>query len=194
MCCTTENCHNDSIQKPARTLAWPSGQVDPIFAASAGQFRIFVVEQALPVGKPADKFNKAKLMNAGFVEIRILDKWDCIILHDVDWCRNMTTTCYRCFKTHPTHYFRRFDENKYAPLPDNNLAKCPVYPEQYKRVNGYSICFGAGVTRTLTCITVFGYPDERKREMNPPELGYYSSLETGQGCQRHNKYHGKYGQ
>uniref|UniRef100_A0A183BN73 Beta-1,4-N-acetylgalactosaminyltransferase n=1 Tax=Globodera pallida TaxID=36090 RepID=A0A183BN73_GLOPA len=157
----------------------------PFLQRQQANFRIFVVEQALPVGKPADKFNKAKLMNAGFVEITNLDNPDCIVLHDVDLVPEHDHNFYRCFKTHPTHYFRRFDENKYAPLPDNNFGEVSGFtPEQYKRVNGYSNLFWGWGDEDVDMhnrILSVGYPDERKREMNPPELGYYSSLELAKG-------------
>ncbi|KAL3108928.1 hypothetical protein niasHT_011478 [Heterodera trifolii] len=157
----------------------------PFLQRQQAHFRIFVVEQALPVGKRVDKFNKAKLINAGFVEITNSGKWDCIILHDVDLVPEHDHNLYRCFKDHPTHFFRRFDENNYAPLPDNNFGEVSGFtPEQYQRVNGYSNLFwgwGDEDVDMFNRILSVGYPDERKRELSAPELGFYTSLELAKG-------------
>lgn len=58
-------------------------------------YGIFVVEQIQD-----DLFNRAALMNVGFLEAMKLSKWDCFIFHDVDL----------------------------IPLDDRNLYRCPKQP------------------------------------------------------------------
>lgn len=58
-------------------------------------YRIFIVEQTN--GKP---FNRAAMMNIGFLEALKLYQWDCFIFHDVDL----------------------------LPLDDRNLYNCPRQP------------------------------------------------------------------
>lgn len=58
-------------------------------------YGIFVVEQI-----QGDLFNRAALMNVGFLEALKLSKWDCFIFHDVDL----------------------------IPLDDRNLYRCPIQP------------------------------------------------------------------
>lgn len=58
-------------------------------------YRIFIVEQTN--GKP---FNRAAMMNIGYLEALKLYQWDCFIFHDVDL----------------------------LPLDDRNLYNCPRQP------------------------------------------------------------------
>lgn len=58
-------------------------------------YGIFIVEQS-----PDGSFNRAKLMNVGFVEALKLYEWDCFVFHDVDL----------------------------LPLDDRNLYTCPDQP------------------------------------------------------------------
>lgn len=58
-------------------------------------YGIFVIEQT-----QNDLFNRAALMNVGFLEANKLSNWDCFIFHDIDL----------------------------IPLDDRNLYRCPIQP------------------------------------------------------------------
>lgn len=67
----------------------------PMLMRQQVNYGIFVVEET-----KADPFNRASLMNVGFLEANKLDNWDCFIFHDVDL----------------------------IPLDDRNLYRCPEQP------------------------------------------------------------------
>ena len=51
------------------------------------EYQIFVINQ---VGN--DPFNRAKLLNVGFIEALKLYDWDCFVFHDVDLGKNNDQT------------------------------------------------------------------------------------------------------
>ena len=51
------------------------------------EYQIFVINQ---VGN--DPFNRAKLLNVGFIEALKLYDWDCFVFHDVDLGKNKDPT------------------------------------------------------------------------------------------------------
>lgn len=67
----------------------------PMLMRQQVNYGIFVVEET-----KADPFNRASLMNVGFLEANKMDNWDCFIFHDVDL----------------------------IPLDDRNLYRCPEQP------------------------------------------------------------------
>lgn len=73
-------------------------QFNGIFSISWYQpvnYGLFVVEET-----KSDPFNRASLMNVGFLEANKMGNWDCFIFHDVDL----------------------------IPLDDRNLYRCPEQP------------------------------------------------------------------
>lgn len=69
--------------------------IHPFLMKQQADYGVFVVEQF-----GADLFNRATLLNIGFLEARKLSHWDCFIFHDVDL----------------------------IPLDDRNLYRCPKQP------------------------------------------------------------------
>lgn len=67
----------------------------PMLMRQQVNYGIFVVEET-----KADPFNRASLMNVGFLEANKMGNWDCFIFHDVDL----------------------------IPLDDRNLYRCPEQP------------------------------------------------------------------
>lgn len=67
----------------------------PMLMRQQVNYGIFVVEET-----KADPFNRASLMNVGFLEANKMENWDCFIFHDVDL----------------------------IPLNDRNLYRCPEQP------------------------------------------------------------------
>lgn len=67
----------------------------PMLMRQQVNYGIFVVEET-----KADPFNRASLMNVGFLEANKMENWDCFIFHDVDL----------------------------IPLDDRNLYRCPEQP------------------------------------------------------------------
>lgn len=69
--------------------------IHPLLIKQQADYGMFVVEQI------ADGlFNRAALMNIGFLEAQKMSHWDCFIFHDVDL----------------------------IPLDDRNLYRCPIQP------------------------------------------------------------------
>ncbi|TMS38239.1 hypothetical protein L596_005006 [Steinernema carpocapsae] len=63
----------------------------PLLQKQQLDYTIFVVEQI-----KNQKFNRAKLMNVGFVEARKLYDWQCYIFHDVDLIPENDKNMYTC--------------------------------------------------------------------------------------------------
>ncbi|KAI0233038.1 Beta-1,4-galactosyltransferase 2 [Lamellibrachia satsuma] len=63
----------------------------PILRRQRITYRVFVVEQAFP-----EVFNKASMMNIGFVEAMKSASYDCVIFHDVDMLLEDDRHIYRC--------------------------------------------------------------------------------------------------
>ena len=60
-------------------------------------YAIFVVEQI-----PNQTYNKAKLLNVGFIEAKKLYDWQCFIFHDVDMLPEDDRNLYICLEL-PRH-------------------------------------------------------------------------------------------
>ena len=59
-------------------------------------------------------FNRAKLLNIGFIEAKKLDEFDCFIFHDVDLILENDKAIYHC-RTNPLHYSAYINTWNYAP-------------------------------------------------------------------------------
>ncbi|KAL3103578.1 hypothetical protein niasHS_000761 [Heterodera schachtii] len=97
-------------------------------------YAIFVVEQQAT----NHTFNKAKLMNVGFVEASRLYDWQCFVFHDVDLLPEDDRNLYSC-PEHPRHMAVAVDKFDYA-LPYAHLfgGATAMTRKQFERVNGYS--------------------------------------------------------
>jgi len=113
-----------------RALLW---HIHPIFQRQQLQYKVYVVHQA---GELA--FNKAKLMNIGFLEAIKDADYDCVVFHDVDLLPEDDRLLYHCGET-PTHFSVAIDKYGYR-LPYASLfgGVTMVSLNQFKDVNGYS--------------------------------------------------------
>lgn len=96
-------------------------------------YGIFVVEQ-----KANETFNRAKLMNVGFVEaIKIYD-WQCFIFHDVDLLPEDDRNLYSC-PAQPRHMSVAVDKFKYK-LPYGSIfgGISALTKAQFEKINGFS--------------------------------------------------------
>ncbi|TMW54679.1 hypothetical protein DOY81_000210 [Sarcophaga bullata] len=96
-------------------------------------YRIFIVEQTN--GKP---FNRAALMNIGFLEAMKLYKWDCFIFHDVDLLPLDNRNLYNCPRQ-PRHMSVAIDKFNYK-LPYRTIfgGVSAMTREHFLAVNGFS--------------------------------------------------------
>ncbi|ESO10994.1 hypothetical protein HELRODRAFT_71994, partial [Helobdella robusta] len=96
-------------------------------------YRIYVVEQ---IGN--DTFNKAQLMNAGFLEASKQNDFHCYIFHDVDLLPKDDRNLYTC-SNQPKHLSVAIDEMKYKL---NYLylvgGVLNIRKEHFLALNGYS--------------------------------------------------------
>lgn len=96
-------------------------------------YGIFLVEQS-----PDGSFNRAKLMNIGFVEALKIYDWDCFIFHDVDLLPMDDRNLYNC-PTQPRHMSVAIDTFKWQ-LPYSSIfgGVSSMTTSQFKAVNGFS--------------------------------------------------------
>lgn len=99
-------------------------------------YKIFVIEQI--EGKP---FNRAALLNIGFLEATKLCAWDCFIFHDVDLLPLDDRNLYTC-PDQPRHMSAAVDIFGFK-LPYTSIfgGVSSVTAEQFKAVNGFSNSF-----------------------------------------------------
>ena len=60
------------------------------------QYAIYLVEPVRPL-----QFNRAQLMNIGFIESQKNNNWDCFIFHDIDLLPESDLNFYQCNITVP---------------------------------------------------------------------------------------------
>ncbi|XP_076816302.1 beta-1,4-galactosyltransferase 4-like [Clavelina lepadiformis] len=113
-----------------RALLW---HLHPILQRQQLYYKIYVVHQA---GNLA--FNKAKLMNIGYLEAMKDDVYDCVVFHDVDLLPEDDRLLYSCIDT-PKHLSVAIDKYGYR-LPYISLfgGVTMLTKEQFHDVNGYS--------------------------------------------------------
>lgn len=74
------------------------------------EYRIFVIEQI-----SEGLFNRAALMNAGFLEALKLDNWTCFVLHDIDMLPTDSRNMYTCLDQ-PRHMSVAVDANNFSSV------------------------------------------------------------------------------
>lgn len=97
-------------------------------------YTILVAEQES--GSP---FNRAKLLNIGFVEsVKLFSSADCFIFHDVDLLPTSSDNHYHCFSM-PRHMISSLNEFRYN-LPYNQMVGggLAISKSQFIQVNGFS--------------------------------------------------------
>ncbi|PIK43030.1 putative beta-1,4-galactosyltransferase 6 [Apostichopus japonicus] len=93
------------------------------------EFGIFVIEQTDSL-----KFNRAMLMNVGFLEALKFEEWDCIVIHDVDFIPHYDDNSYTCHSM-PRHFLSGLAKRpKVKDFEFNGVTGFTV--RQYRLMNG----------------------------------------------------------
>ncbi|KAG7197827.1 hypothetical protein KM043_001641 [Ampulex compressa] len=108
----------------------------PMLLRQQIDYQIFVVEQ-----EGTGPFNRAMLMNVGYVEALKERTFDCFIFHDVDLLPEDDRNLYTC-PEQPRHMSVAVDSFKYKlPYPDLFGGVSAMSREQFRLVNGFSNVF-----------------------------------------------------
>lgn len=83
--------------------------LQPLLMRQQIEFQIFIVHQG-----PGYWFNRGALFNVGFIEALKFQKWDCVILHDVDTVPIDDRNLYICPRTNPRHMGAAVDKFNYS--------------------------------------------------------------------------------
>ncbi|CAG9536664.1 unnamed protein product [Cercopithifilaria johnstoni] len=96
-------------------------------------YAIFVVEQ-----HENETFNRAKLMNVGYVEAMKVYDWQCFVFHDVDLLAEDDRNIYSC-PDQPRHMSVAVNKFQYK-LPYGSIfgGVCAIRTEQFVKINGFS--------------------------------------------------------
>ncbi|XP_049853657.1 beta-1,4-N-acetylgalactosaminyltransferase bre-4-like [Schistocerca gregaria] len=172
----------------AAHLALLLTNLHPLLQKQQLDYRIVVVEQA---GNGA--FNRAMLMNIGFVEALKLYDFQCFIFHDVDLLPEDDRNLYTC-PEQPRHMSVAIDVFKYRlPYADIFGGVSAMTREQFQKVNGFSNMFwgwggedddmsnrirfhGYHISRYPANIARYKMLTHRKQRANPKR---YEFLNTG---------------
>lgn len=110
--------------------------IHPILQNQSISYRIFIIEQNQP-----KIFNKATLMNVGYLEAKKLYNFDCVIFHDVDMLSEDSRNLYNCILA-PRHIGSHVDKFGYKIFYPGLVGGClAFYPHQFELVHGYSTSF-----------------------------------------------------
>lgn len=105
----------------------------PMLQRQMLHYTIFVIEQSRP-----PVFNKAALMNTGYMEARNVADFDCYIFHDVDMLPENDRNFYTCSES-PRHVGSHIDKWKYiVPYPGIFGGVTAFTGELFEHVNGFS--------------------------------------------------------
>ncbi|XP_045196287.2 beta-1,4-N-acetylgalactosaminyltransferase bre-4-like [Mercenaria mercenaria] len=108
-------------------------RMHPFLQRQELDYGIFVVEML-----PGVKFNRALLMNIGFVESRRQYGYQCFIFHDVDLLPENDHIRYTCSSS-PTHLSAAIDSKNYTmPYKTYFGGVCAISKEHFEKINGYS--------------------------------------------------------
>lgn len=107
--------------------------IHPILQRQQLDYGIFVIEEA-----GNTKFNRAMLMNIGFVEALKLYDWHCFVFHDVDLLPEDDRNIYSC-PEQPRHMSVAVDTMGYKlPYADIFGGVSALTKEQMEKINGFS--------------------------------------------------------
>ncbi|BFZ24702.1 hypothetical protein BsWGS_27741 [Bradybaena similaris] len=108
----------------------------PILSRQQLDYGIFVIDQA-----PPEKFNRAMLMNIGYVEAMKRYDYQCAVFHDVDLVPENDRNIYSCPEM-PRHMSAAIDKFKYS-LPYSNIygGVSAISRQHFEKVNGFSNMF-----------------------------------------------------
>ncbi|BFZ10291.1 hypothetical protein BsWGS_13330 [Bradybaena similaris] len=108
----------------------------PMLARQQLDYGVFVIDQALP-----GKFNRAMLMNIGYVEAMKRYDYQCAVFHDVDLIPENDRNIYSCPEM-PRHLSAAIDKFNYR-LPYSGIygGVSVVSKAQFEKMNGFSNMF-----------------------------------------------------
>ncbi|KAH9505558.1 Zinc finger protein containing five transmembrane domains [Bulinus truncatus] len=108
----------------------------PILARQQLDYGIYVIDQALP-----GRFNRAMLMNIGYVEAMKRYDYQCAIFHDVDLIPENDKNIYSCPEK-PRHLSAAIDKFNYR-LPYDGIygGVSAISKEDFEKINGFSNMF-----------------------------------------------------
>lgn len=160
----------------------------PVLLRQQIDYQIFVVEQ-----EGTEAFNRAMLMNVGYVEALKERTFDCFIFHDVDLLPEDDRNLYTC-PEQPRHMSVAVDKFKYR-LPYNDLfgGVSAMSREHFQLVNGFSNVFwgwggedddmanrikahGLHISRYPANVARYKMLAHKKEKANPKR---YENLKTG---------------
>ena len=106
----------------------------PILQRQNIHYRIFVIEQ-----NDTSPFNRAKLLNIGFLEATKYDKqFQCYIFHDVDLLLENDKNMYNCDES-PQHLCPSVDKFNYELFSDRLFGGATAFKKSdFLKINGYS--------------------------------------------------------
>ncbi|XP_011302326.1 beta-1,4-N-acetylgalactosaminyltransferase bre-4 [Fopius arisanus] len=108
----------------------------PMLLRQQVDYQIFIVEQ-----EGTGQFNRAMLMNVGYVEALKEREFDCFIFHDVDLLPENDRNLYTC-PEQPRHMSVAIDKFKYRlPYADLFGGVSAMSRDQFRQVNGFSNVF-----------------------------------------------------
>ncbi|XP_032519033.1 beta-1,4-N-acetylgalactosaminyltransferase bre-4-like [Danaus plexippus] len=136
---TPENCrsrHKVAIIVPYRNrkenLAAFITNMHPFLMKQKLEYRIFIVEQ-----KGTDFFNRGRLFNAGYLEVRKFGNWKCVVFHDVDLLPLDDRILYSC-PMWPRHMCGTVVEVKNPSFRTLFGGVSAMIPQHFEKVNGFS--------------------------------------------------------
>ncbi|XP_041479655.1 beta-1,4-galactosyltransferase 6-like [Lytechinus variegatus] len=142
----------------------------PILQLQKLEFSIFIVEQNNNMS-----FNRAMLLNVGFLEALKLTRYDCYVFHDVDHLALNANNYYGC-DSMPRHFISGDDYWDYRILYDSLFGGVTgLTTSQMRHVNGFSNMYwgwGAEDDDIYKRVLAKGY--FRSRPEGP--VGYYNTI------------------
>ncbi|KAL5288000.1 hypothetical protein ACFFRR_008691 [Megaselia abdita] len=110
--------------------------IHPFLMRQQIEYKIFIVEQTNGLN-----FNRAALMNVGYLEASKMKRWDCFIFHDIDLLPLDDRNYYNC-PDQPRHMSGAVDVFDYK-LPYKTIfgGVSALRKEQFAKINGFSNSF-----------------------------------------------------
>ncbi|KAK6046758.1 N-acetyllactosaminide 3-alpha-galactosyltransferase [Cooperia oncophora] len=97
-------------------------------------YAIIIVEQV-----NNQTFNRAKLLNAGYVEARKLYNWECYVFHDVDLLPEDDRNLHTCPTKNPRHLAVAMNKFNYQLIYEGMFGTSSIFTtDQFERSNGFS--------------------------------------------------------
>ncbi|XP_059087832.1 beta-1,4-N-acetylgalactosaminyltransferase bre-4-like [Tigriopus californicus] len=109
----------------------------PILQRQQLDYQVFVVEQTSD-----ESFNRAALMNIGYVEANKVGNFSCYVFHDVDIVPEDDRNIYSCPADRPKHLAVAVNKWKYRLIYDKYFGGITALnKEQFEKINGFANSF-----------------------------------------------------